>query len=333
MFIKGQFNFLDTLVKNNATTASNFRLAANNHFNRAFLQHEFIPLMQVALDVVNSVVAFNDTGGDCAGGQCTLLADGSRVCTSCSNGAKDGLETDVDCGGPECETRCVIGEGCLVDGSFAKQAVTFGSVAREVTQCAYDTNAGPADYDGALAAFVACRTSGSYDCVSTLTAAKDLQAQTLPAAAWASASTRPPPSPSAATASTPSGSTATTAAAASSASTRAASCTPSPGTSGGTSTCPASRSRRARTPSARSASKAGRSARSGCPARRSATGLGRAGRRQLQRRLRECDRADIDCGGTDCDDGCSPGSACTLPGDCSSGQCEGGKCISCTNTS
>ena len=33
---------------------------------------------------------------------------------------------------------------------------------------------------------------------------------------------------------------------------------------------------------------------------------------------------------TDCDI-CSPGSACTLPGDCSSGQCEGGKCTSCTN--
>jgi hypothetical protein len=27
--------------------------------------------------------------GDCAGGQCALLADGSRVCTSCSNGVKE----------------------------------------------------------------------------------------------------------------------------------------------------------------------------------------------------------------------------------------------------
>ena len=46
-----------------------------------------------------------------------------------------------------------------------------------MTRCTGDTNASPVDYDGALAAFVACRTSGSYDRNTTLTAVKVLQAQ------------------------------------------------------------------------------------------------------------------------------------------------------------
>ena len=69
MFIKGEFDHLDTLISDQGL-ATNFRLASGNHFNRAFLEHEFIPLMKIVLDVVNSEVAYNDTGGDCFGGQC-----------------------------------------------------------------------------------------------------------------------------------------------------------------------------------------------------------------------------------------------------------------------
>jgi hypothetical protein len=42
----------------------------------------------------------------------------AAVCTSCENIAKDGLQTDVDCGGGggDCATRCLVDEGCAKDG-------------------------------------------------------------------------------------------------------------------------------------------------------------------------------------------------------------------------
>ena len=52
------------------------------------------------------------------------------------------------------------------------------ALAVKAAELARDIRANPADYDGALAAFVACRTSGSYDRAATLTAVKVLQAQT-----------------------------------------------------------------------------------------------------------------------------------------------------------
>lgn len=58
-------------------------------------------------------------GRDCKSGVCHLtvaqLAAGDKgVCTSCSNGVKDGDEADVDCGGSTC-TPCVDKKTCNVD--------------------------------------------------------------------------------------------------------------------------------------------------------------------------------------------------------------------------
>jgi len=76
----------------------------------------------------------SETDIDCGGGTCTACADGqhcavgTRDCTStwcntssglcvashCSDATKDGLETDVDCGG-DCTTKCANNQGCGVD--------------------------------------------------------------------------------------------------------------------------------------------------------------------------------------------------------------------------
>lgn len=51
------------------------------------------------------------TGGGGTGG------DGGTTTTSssqCADGDKNGAETDVDCGGPDCEKRCAKGRACLV---------------------------------------------------------------------------------------------------------------------------------------------------------------------------------------------------------------------------
>ena len=58
-------------------------------------------------------------GRDCKSGVCHVtvaqLAAGTKgVCTSCSNGAKDGDEADVDCGGSTC-TPCVDKKLCNAD--------------------------------------------------------------------------------------------------------------------------------------------------------------------------------------------------------------------------
>jgi hypothetical protein len=44
---------------------------------------------------------------DCQSGECTR-----GFCTACSDGTKDGFETDVDCGGPACAS-CALGKHCL----------------------------------------------------------------------------------------------------------------------------------------------------------------------------------------------------------------------------
>ena len=53
---------------------------------------------------------------DCADGLCFGLA-GAKICTSCDNEIKDGLETDIDCGGGtsgRC-TPCVDTKTCAVN--------------------------------------------------------------------------------------------------------------------------------------------------------------------------------------------------------------------------
>ena len=62
------------------------------------------------------------SGADCASGTCA-----GHVClpASCGNAAKDGAETDVDCGGGVCAT-CNIGKLCAVDGDCASGACAGG---------------------------------------------------------------------------------------------------------------------------------------------------------------------------------------------------------------
>ncbi len=42
------------------------------------------------------------------------LADVPDLAPSCSDGIRDGLETDVDCGGPACP-RCALGKYCATN--------------------------------------------------------------------------------------------------------------------------------------------------------------------------------------------------------------------------
>jgi hypothetical protein len=78
-------------------------------------------------DVENVLVDTPCDGGKCNGNgacvECLGNGDckGSDVCSNgvcgpdlCKNSKKDGLETDVDCGGPVC-AKCAAGKACKVD--------------------------------------------------------------------------------------------------------------------------------------------------------------------------------------------------------------------------
>ena len=67
-------------------------------------------VMEQQCDLCADAAACN-VAADCLSNQCT-----SSVCTSCFNSARDGGETDVDCGGSICEKRCIVGEECAADG-------------------------------------------------------------------------------------------------------------------------------------------------------------------------------------------------------------------------
>jgi hypothetical protein len=58
--------------------------------------------------------------GDCESGCCTQgicirQNDGCATELTCADGCQDGQETDVDCGGVECNVPCEIGKGCALD--------------------------------------------------------------------------------------------------------------------------------------------------------------------------------------------------------------------------
>ena len=57
---------------------------------------------------------------DCASG---LVCSATQVCSSCTNGAKDGDETGVDCGGT-CD-KCGTGEGCFGGDDCAEDLICF----------------------------------------------------------------------------------------------------------------------------------------------------------------------------------------------------------------
>jgi hypothetical protein len=63
-FIKGQFQSIGALLRDPDVAAS-FEKARINHFNRAFLRDEFIPLLTKLVEVINGPIGLHDTGGHC----------------------------------------------------------------------------------------------------------------------------------------------------------------------------------------------------------------------------------------------------------------------------
>ena len=72
-FISGKFGSIGDLIRQSDVSAS-FKLATQNHFNRAFLKDELIPLFNLIIKVVNTPgLSISDTGGTC-------LTSGPAVC-------------------------------------------------------------------------------------------------------------------------------------------------------------------------------------------------------------------------------------------------------------
>jgi hypothetical protein len=71
--------------------------------------------------------------GDCATGACNTM---THVCaaTTCSDGSKDGNESDVDCGGT-CAAKCAQGSGCAAAGDCATGACNTTTHACVATTC------------------------------------------------------------------------------------------------------------------------------------------------------------------------------------------------------
>ncbi|KAF6263210.1 hypothetical protein COO60DRAFT_513298 [Scenedesmus sp. NREL 46B-D3] len=100
-------------------------------------------------------------GGECyeacwLGRQCSGTWDcRSRICSNgvcveaatCSNGVKDGRETDLDCGGGGCQALCSRGQGC-VEARDCITGVCSGGVCRQAATCTNrlrDDNEGDTD--------------------------------------------------------------------------------------------------------------------------------------------------------------------------------------------
>ena len=103
-----------------------------------------------------------DCGGEscepCVAGQACLVEDDclSRICSrgeciveSCDDGIPNGLETDVDCGGPDPEcARCDDGEDCEKDGDCRSNICTEAGTCGTEPTCADETaNGGETDID------------------------------------------------------------------------------------------------------------------------------------------------------------------------------------------
>lgn len=65
-FISGKFRSIGDLIRQPDVSAS-FKLATQNHFNRAFLKDELIPLFNLLVKVVNGPIGSKDDGGTCSG--------------------------------------------------------------------------------------------------------------------------------------------------------------------------------------------------------------------------------------------------------------------------
>ncbi len=64
---------------------------------------------------------------DCVNSECFGSSPGT--CVSCTDSAKDGTETDVDCGGAACDQlgkKCAVAKGCSVNGDCTSNECTGG---------------------------------------------------------------------------------------------------------------------------------------------------------------------------------------------------------------
>jgi hypothetical protein len=73
------------------------------------------------------------TDGDCASNACDSISL-TCVASQCSDMAKDGAETDIDCGGGTCPT-CANGKMCKVDGDCTSDACDAISLTCVASQC------------------------------------------------------------------------------------------------------------------------------------------------------------------------------------------------------
>jgi hypothetical protein len=65
----------------------------------------------------NGIADGDELHADC--GTRTSTPSGCPVCPTCTDKVMNGLETDVDCGGPKCALRCATGSGCTVASDCA----------------------------------------------------------------------------------------------------------------------------------------------------------------------------------------------------------------------
>eukprot|EP00877_Chromochloris_zofingiensis_P011489 jgi/Chrzof1/6594/Cz19g02010.t1 len=101
--------------------------------------------------------------GYCSGGKCSYSP-------ACNNGAKDGLETDIDCGGPSCGP-CTFGQGCSAASDCGSRLCSSGNCVEAATckNGVKDGQEGDVDCGGAQC-FYKCGTyktcATSADCLS-----------------------------------------------------------------------------------------------------------------------------------------------------------------------
>ena len=93
-------------------------------------------------------------GTDCDSGLCT-----AQLCTSCSNGAVDGLEADVDCGGTSC-SQCSDGDECTFNADCSSGMCYMPCSSADAASCA------PQSTCMAMFGVSACVETGTWDVLS-----------------------------------------------------------------------------------------------------------------------------------------------------------------------
>ncbi len=108
----------------------------------------------VATQCMDGVKDGAETDKDCGGGTCSgcalglVCAEGTRDCLSmfcnamtkicvadqCHDGAVDGSESDIDCGGPTCP-HCAVNQGCKSGGDCTSMFCNINSLKCVATQC------------------------------------------------------------------------------------------------------------------------------------------------------------------------------------------------------